>query len=354
MCPLEWGLGHAGRMIPLIRILQEKGHDILIGAGRKLQVFFRNEVTDVRYIDLPGFRPSYSRYLPQYAALLLRVPVLLFHIAAEHVRLKKIIKDNKIDIVISDNRFGLWNRNIKTIYITHQVRIPFPGKFRSLERIGTGFHRFFIKRYSYCLVPDLPGELNLSGRLSHGVSLSGTTRYIGILSRFTECYPACQSGKDLIPDITLVLSGPEPQKGILRDKVVRLLKKTGSESVILEGKPGNSECVRTGNIISYNHLSSGEMKAILSNSKYVITRSGYTSIMELVSMNRTALLIPTPGQTEQEYLADHLSAKGWFTTVSQNKLNSGTILQSSIPVDSGRILAESRVLLEEALNEVLK
>jgi spore coat polysaccharide biosynthesis predicted glycosyltransferase SpsG len=355
VCPLEWGLGHAGRMIPLVRRLQEKGHNLFIGAGSELQRFFHAELTGVKYIDFRGFSPSYSVHLPQYAALLLRMPVLIFHAAAEHFRLKRIIKNNNIDIVISDNRFGLWNRKVKTVYVTHQVRIPFPEKFRSYEWIGTGLHRFIIKKYSFCFIPDLPGELNLSGRLSHEVKMTVTTRFIGILSKFTDCHPAQKSGKESVPDITIILSGPEPQKGILRQKLVGIFKEKGLKVVILEGKPGTSEPVsRIGNTISYNHLPSGEMAELLTCSKNIITRSGYTSIMELISLNRTALLIPTPGQTEQEYLAKYLSAKGWFTAVSQRALNLETVLLTPKPFDSVKILAESRILLEEALDEVLK
>ncbi|MDP4222420.1 MAG: glycosyltransferase family protein [Bacteroidota bacterium] len=355
VCPLEWGLGHAGRMIPLVRRLQEKGHNVFIGAGSELQRFFRSELTGVKYIDFRGFSPSYSVQLPQYAALLMRLPVLIFHIIAEHIRLKRIIKDNKIDIVISDNRFGLWNRKIKSIYLTHQVRIPFPEKFRSLEWIGTGFHRFIIKKYSFCFIPDLPGELNLSGRLSHGVNMTLTTRFIGILSRFTDCYPSQHPEKESFPDITIILSGPEPQKGILRQILVGIFKEKELKVVILEGKPGTIEPVtRIGNTISYNHLSSGEMAELLSGSKNIITRSGYTSIMELVSLNRSALLIPTPGQTEQEYLARYLSAKGWFMTVSQRALNLETVLLPPKQFDSVKMVAESRILLEEALDEILK
>jgi UDP-N-acetylglucosamine transferase subunit ALG13 len=342
-------------MIPLARKLQEADNNILVGSGRELQQFFRNELSEITYIDFQGFKPSYSRFLPQYLSLLLRTPALVFQIVSEHFRLKKIIRENQIDILISDNRFGLWNRNIKTVYVTHQPRIPFPEKLRFLEWTGIVFHRFFIRRYSFCFIPDLPGKLNVSGRLSHDVKLPGNVKYIGILSRFMfGTLPGGTNKADFQHNV-IILSGPEPQKEILRKKLVKILKDIEPCTVILEGKPGSSsEATRTGNIISYNHLSSGEMQNIITSSSCIITRSGYTAIMELISLNRSALLIPTPGQTEQEYLARYLSEKGWFITVSQKSLDNELVFQSGKSTDAGELISESRALLENALEELLK
>ena len=184
ICPLEWGLGHAARMIPLARKLREMNNNIIIGSGEEHLALFRNEVPGLSYIKFTGFKPGYSSFLPQYLTLLLKTPLLLYHIIREHFRLKKIIREHSIDIVISDNRFGLWNRNITTVYITHMPLIPFPKSLRFLEFIGILLHRAVIKKYSLCFIPDLPGELNVSGRLSHRIKLPDNVRFTGILSRF--------------------------------------------------------------------------------------------------------------------------------------------------------------------------
>jgi len=152
ICPLEWGLGHAARMIPLARILMELDHNVFIASGRDHLNLFRAELPGLKYIDFPGYKPVYSRHLPQYIPLLLKTPLLVFHIFREHYRLKKLIVEHSIDLVISDNRFGLWNSKIRTAYITHMPLIPFPKPFRFLEFIGIRFHRFFIERYSLCLI----------------------------------------------------------------------------------------------------------------------------------------------------------------------------------------------------------
>ncbi len=354
ICPLEWGLGHAGRMIPLAGKLLERQNNVFIGTGKEHQSFFRNEISGLNYIDFPGFSPAYSKYLPQYIALLLRTPLLFYHILAEHIRLKSIIHKNKIDIVISDNRIGLWNRNIKSVYVTHQPVIPLPGKLKFLEWIGIRFHRFFIRKYSFCFIPDLPGDLNLSGRLTHSGGLTENVRFIGILSRFAALPNSQQNPTKEFPHNTVILSGPEPQRGILREKLVRFLEQTEPPTVILEGKPGiSSEPVRSGNFISYNHLPANEMRDVITGSEHIISRSGYTTVMELISLNCTALLIPTPGQTEQEYLAEYLSAKGWFTALKQKNITTGiTITKGNVKLPDG-IIEESRGLLEKTLDELL-
>jgi spore coat polysaccharide biosynthesis predicted glycosyltransferase SpsG len=354
ICPLEWGLGHAGRVIPLVIILQKMNNEIFIGAGREHLAFFRRELSGITYIDFPGFSPKYSRIFPQYITLLVKTPLFLFHTIAEHLRLKSIIRKYKIDLVISDNRFGLWNNKIKTVYITHLPVIPLPPRLKSLEWIGILFHRYIIKKYSCCFIPDLPGELNISGRLTHGLKLPSNVRFIGILSRFTYIDQSLIDNGAPPQHYTLILSGPEPQRGILRKKMTSILEKMELPTVVLEGKPvENHELNQSGNIFSYSHLPSPALKRLLLESGCIISRSGYSTIMELISLKSSALLIPTPGQTEQEYLAEYLESKGWFSIVTQKMLKPGLELPEKKIIPSDRIIAESRELLDKALEELL-
>jgi len=355
ICPLEWGLGHAGRMIPLAAKLRGMNNNIFIGAGEEHLSLFRKELPGLSYIDFTGYRPRYSGFLPQYLKLLPDTPVLLFHIIREHIRLKKIIREHAIDIVISDNRFGLWNRKITSVYVTHMPRIPFPAAFSFLEFAGVLLHRCVIKKYSFCFIPDLPGELNISGRLSHGIKLPANVRYTGILSRFTDLI--AKENKDPVNKRhnTVILSGPEPQKNILKKLLTDILQGRQLLTVFLGGDPAGSESpVQSGSIIFFDHLTSSEMKEVIINSDLIITRAGYSVLMELISLNRSALLIPTPGQTEQEYLAQRLSKMGWFTTISQKKIKDGDPLPSVEPGWPDELILNSRLLLEKALDEMLK
>ena len=342
-------------MIPLAAKLRDMNNNIFIGAGEKHLSFFRKELPGISYIDFPGYSPSYSRILPQYLKLLLDTPILLFHIIREHIRLKGIISSHDIDIVISDNRFGLWNKKITTVYFTHMPRIQFPSALSFLEFIGVWLHRIIIKKYSFCFIPDLPGEINLSGRLSHGVKLPANVRFTGILSRFTDI--ETKENKDPLDDKhnTVILSGPEPQKSIIKGKLIDYFQEKKLPTLFLCGNPDGSNLPhRSGNLVFIDHLPSSAMRDVIKRSDLIIARPGYTLIMELISLNRSALLVPTPGQTEQEYLAQRLSGMGWFTAISQKNIGDGIpgdIINHQWPED---IITDSSLLLEKALDEMLK
>jgi hypothetical protein len=354
ICPLEWGLGHATRMIPVARKLREMHNNIFIASGEEHLSLYQNELPGLTLIKFDGFKPGYSRFFPQYIALLLKTPNLLYHVIREHFVLKRIIYEYSIDIVISDNRFGLWNRKITTVYVTHMPLIPLPKSLRFLEFIGILLHKAVIKKYSLCFIPDLPGELNISGRLSHGLKLAENTRFIGILSRFATPDLSYKVNPVKFEHNTVILSGPEPQREILKQKLIVLLKGKEPLTVMLEGNPGKSdENVRSGNIVFFSHLPSSEMKEMIKGSRSIISRSGYTTIMELINLNCSALLIPTPGQIEQEYLAEYLSQKGWFYTIPQSKLENGISMASKKAEWSDEIIGQSEILLTEALQELL-
>ena len=353
ICPLEWGLGHAARMIPVAKRLRELNNNVFIGSGEIHLSLFRNEVPGLTYIDFPGFSPSYSRILPQYLALLFQTPVFLYHIFREHFRLKKIINDYAIDIIISDNRLGLWNSRLKTVYVTHLPLIPLPRSLKFLELPGVLIHRAVIKRFSFCFIPDLPGEVNISGRLSHDVKVPGNVRYIGIISRFSNESSDAANPAPFIHN-TVILSGPEPQREILKRKLISFFSNKTPPTVFFEGKPGTGTITKSGNIISYSHLQASEMKEVIKSSEKIISRSGYTTIMDLISLGCPALLIPTPGQTEQEYLAGYLSEKKWFSTSAQSKVESGDFISAKNAMWPDVLIKESKILFEAALNELLE
>jgi hypothetical protein len=340
-------------MIPVATELQKLNHKVIFASGEEHLKLIQTELPGCSYINFPGFNPGYSHHLPQYFSMLLKIPLLAYHILLEHSRLKKIIREYSIDIVISDNRFGLWNRNIITAYVTHMPLIPFPKKMKFLEPVGVFIHRQIIRKFNLCLVPDLPGEKNISGRLSHGLKLPQNVRYIGILSRFSTATLTDPVLADFRYN-SIILSGPEPQKEILKQKLISLFRDKEPYTVILEGKPGTVEKERRiGNIILYNHLPTDNLKRIISGCEGIISRSGYTSVMDLVTMKCRALLIPTPGQTEQEYLAEYLSELGLFSYVSQCDIEHGISFPGKKTSDNDDFIEESRILLHNALRELL-
>jgi hypothetical protein len=353
ICPLEWGLGHAARMIPVASRLQDLDCRVFVGAGKNHLSLFRSELKDLDYIDFSGFSPAYSAVFPQYLIMLIKSPFLLYHIIRDHYRLNKIISRYNIDIVISDNRFGCWNKRIMSVYVTHMPRIPFPFPWKVLEKVGIILHRWVIRKYDYCMIPDLPGKDNLSGLLSHNLKLPGNIRYTGIMSRFDSLIPG--SGKFNFPHNTIILSGPEPQKSILRKKLIAVKKIQDQPTVVLEGKPGlPGEPSVEGMIIMYNHMKTAEMAEVIKTGNLTISRPGYTTLMDLVFLGCTGLLIPTPGQTEQEYLARYLSEKRWFSTIDQKNLKEDIIPRMETPLFPPDIAERSKQLLDDFLDELLK
>jgi uncharacterized protein (TIGR00661 family) len=352
--PLEWGLGHAGRTLCLAEELRKQGNKIFFAAGKVHLEFLKKESPDAEFLNFPGFKPRYSKVLPQYLAMLFQTPVLLFHIIKDHLLLPRLIKSYSIDLVISDNRFGMWTGRVPCVYITHMLIIPLPPELKGLESIGKMLHRWIITRYDYCLIPDLPGETNLSGRLSHGIKHPHNVRYAGLLSRFINSAPDNKYVAEAENPVLLILSGPEPQKSIFRDRVIRSITGDRKKLIILEGRPDAGYEKRTEGLVSYISLPSrAQMAGLIRWADLIITRSGYTSIMELVSLGRSAVLIPTPGQTEQEYLAEWLSDKGWFRTVRQNEISEELFSGAEeLAVPEG-LPDQSRVLLNAVLKEIL-
>jgi hypothetical protein len=354
--PLNWGFGHAGRMIPLALALQRRGCEVVFAADPPLLRMVGMELPGITLIEIPGLRIRYSRLLPQYVCIFMQLPVLAASAVRDHRVLRRLAAEIRPEVIISDNRFGFWHKDIFSVYVTHQVRIAFPGFIRWLEPVAAWLHRIIIKRYDLCLVPDYPGEENLSGKLSHGKKLPRNVVFKGPLSRFevSDIVPlspfpgnhdtvfAWLSGHDPIsgsaagpghastcpPDIAtfrdqpyacLILSGPEPQHSLLLEKVAESFKTF--PLVVLSAVPVKSRRHSGAEIRLIISADTATMRDVITGASMVIARSGYTSVMELASLGKGAVLIPTPGQTEQEYLGRHLDGRYGFITLQQNRLD---------------------------------
>ena len=304
IAPLDWGLGHATRCIPIINALINNGYTVIIAAEGAQLVLLQTEFPDLAILPLKGYRVKYSRYkwaLP--FKLFIQLPGIFQTIRYEKKWLQKTIKEQQIDMVIADNRYGLSSKTIPCIFITHQLRIQIP--FVWLEKFIQKINYGFIDQFTRCWIPDVLGEINLAGELSHPAVIPNTkVQYIGLLSRFQK--------KQTIKkyDCCIILSGPEPQRTLLEEKICNSLFQFKGETLIIRGKPGSNETISVpGNVKVINHLPGYEMQEAILQSDYVISRSGYTTVMELIALEKRSILIPTPGQTEQEYLANWLQQK---------------------------------------------
>ena len=347
--PLNWGFGHAGRMIPIAQRLQQMGHEIIFGADADLIPMIRQELPGIEVIEVPGIKMHYSRFMPQYMAVLLQVPAVIFASVREHRHLKRIIRHKHPDIVISDNRFGFFNRNLFCVYVTHMIRIPFPKPFRFLDFIGIILHRKIINRYDACLVPDIMGPANLAGALSHVKKRYAKIIYAGLLSRFKAVNPMPAETE---PYICLILSGPEPQRTILLRKVSSAAEKNKKKLIVLSTTKVDSSNNKD-NITFVIGRPSSVLQSYIEKAEVVICRSGYTSLMELVSLSKRAIIIPTPGQTEQEYLGEYNNGRWGFTCIRQNEIDKIDFQGMTYPEYDTTFNEGSFRLIDEALNEIL-
>ncbi len=303
VCPLDWGIGHASRCVPIIDELLEQGANAIIGADKRPLAFLKSEYPQLKTIVFPGYEFSYPKNGNMVIKMGLQVPKIMAGIRREHILLDKIINGHKIDAVISDNRFGLWSKRIPAIFMTHQLRVKIPGKNQFGEKMLFRLNKWFVNKYKECWVPDFAGDNNLSGELSHFQNDIGSLFYIGPLSRFSKIKSDSVS-KKFQNDILVVLSGPEPQRTILENKILGELQKLDLKCIVVGGKTELKEQKRISeDILFHSHLDSNDLFEAFQNSGFIISRPGYSTIMDLAALGKKAVFIPTPGQTEQEYLA---------------------------------------------------
>jgi len=282
--------------------------------------FLQKEFPQLTFIPFEDYKIRYQKKGSLTFKMLLSIPLIIKGIYKEHRRLQQIIDDFKIDAVISDNRYGLFTRKIPCVFMTHQLFIKIPAYLRFTSPLARCVTRFFINRYDECWIPDFEGAENLSGELSHGRTTGKNTFYIGSLSRFGSG----ENGLDAeySYDLLVMLSGPEPQRRILEEKVFDQLKTSDLKTIVVQGIT-DKEIVFDLNpkVKVYSHLETRLLQKFMTESKIILCRSGYSTIMDLAALGKKAIFIPTPGQTEQEYLAKYHLENQHFYSIAQKNLS---------------------------------
>ena len=317
-------MGHATRCIPIINELLLNSCEVLIAAEGATAELLRSEFPRLEFLPIMGYRMRYSRkkiFLP--FKLFVQFPKIIYTIYSEHQWLKKAIKKYKITAVISDNRFGMYSKKVPCIYITHQLLIKTGNSFT--EKIAQQIHYHFIKKYNECWVPDYEND-GIAGQLSHPKKTLPHIKYIGCLSRFTP--------NDLLKkkyDLLIILSGPEPQRTTFEKMLLRELEEYQGCVLFVRGLPDANDIITAANknIDIQNHLIAKDLNNVILQSGIIVSRCGYTTIMDLIKLGKKAILVPTPGQTEQEYLATYLKEKKVFFTVDQNKFSLHFVLKNA-------------------------
>ncbi len=295
VAPLHWGLGHATRCIPIIEALIESGFDVLIASDGNALLLLQKEFPKLQFLELPSYTISYSKTGSDFKwKILFQLPKIARAIYKENKVLKQIISNYNIDGIISDNRLGLFSSKVPSVFITHQLTLLTGNTTWFSSKI----HRFFIEKFSQCWIPDVSGIPNLSGDLGRSKMNFKNKIYIGPLSRFKKNTNIQQE------QILVILSGPEPQRTLLEEKLVIKLAGLPKKILFVKGILEENQHIKTeNNITFYNFMTTEELEIAINESDFVICRSGYTSVMDLAILNKKAFFIPTPGQFEQNYLA---------------------------------------------------
>ncbi|HMO40495.1 MAG TPA: glycosyltransferase [Saprospiraceae bacterium] len=319
---LDWGLGHATRCIPLIHTLLAQGATVIPASNGRARALLQAEFPHLTIEQLPAYRIRYA-YKNMYFNIGVQMPGIAATIRQEYQALKKLIAQHQINGVISDNRFGCYSPYVPCVFITHQVQIQVPNA--RLQQIVNTANHHYIHHFSACWIPDLPGEASLSGSLSEHGRLRIPVRHLGVLSRMQPMeVPA-------VHDCAIVLSGPEPQRSRLEDMLIAQAKTLPQRSLVVQGQ---TEAYRhwqaADNVEIISFLTGAALNRAMAAARSIVCRSGYSSIMDLAMLGKKAILIPTPGQTEQHYLAQRFHEQRIFYRQWQHQLDLGQALSEHL------------------------
>jgi uncharacterized protein (TIGR00661 family) len=319
----SWGLGHATRSLPILRKLIDEGNQVtIVATGSSLELLKMELGTRADYIDIPDYPLPYTEksnvFLLKFAFFL---PTMTKALIKEHKRIKKLLDKRRFDIIISDNRYGVFHKDVKSLLITHQLRVMAPRRIKAIEN---GFERFnaYIQRYfKYVMVPDYEDD-GISGDLAHNLNIIKNARlvYFGILSDFKKL--------DVVQDVDFLfsISGPEPQRSVMENLILENINDIRGKIIVSLGRKTNDDVDKmrstlNENIQLFDFLPRKERELIMNRSKFIVSRSGYSTLMDIYTLRKKAMFIPTPQQTEQEYLARHHEGRGNFYYIDQDKLN---------------------------------
>ncbi len=310
VAPLNWGLGHATRCIPIINALIDQGIAPVIASDGAALSLLKKEFPELQTKTLPSYHIEYSKKGGNFKLkMLLNSPKIVHTINAEKKAIKRILEEEKFCGIISDNRMGVRHKSVSSVFITHQLTV-LSGNTTSFS---TKLHNKYIKKFDVCWVPDMADDPNLSGELGHPKKSTVPVMYLGPLSRFKY---------QIVPkryDIMVLLSGPEPQRTLLEQKLFQEFEQSDKKIVFVRGLiEGTQQTFVKNNITIHNYLTGKDLENTINSSNLIISRSGYTTVMDLAKLKKKAFFIPTPGQFEQEYLAQRLTLNKLVPSCNQN------------------------------------
>ena len=348
VAPLNWGLGHATRCMPIINELLTQNVKVIIASDGTALDLLRKEYPQLTFVELPAYNVTYKTPNMTWN-IATQAPKIAIAMFREFFALQRIIRQYKINAVISDNRYGCWTWKVPTAFITHQVNIQIPNSI--LQFLVSWWNYLVLHLFKTIWIPDVPNEPNIAGELAHNFPIRHA-KYIGILSRMKPLKVQQEY------DLGIILSGPEPQRTYLEEKLLQQIEKyqknyPNTKVLFVKGKMSVEEKIETDNLEIYGYLTAKQLNQKMAACRLIIARSGYSTVMDLVAMNKKAILIPTPGQTEQLYLARLYQQQYIFYTVAQSEFELAKALNVSKLYQGFQTNFQAKELLQKEVNRLL-
>jgi hypothetical protein len=338
LSPLDWGLGHTTRCIPVIQQFIHEGCEVIIACNSQQKTLLEAEFPHLTYHELEGYGIRYAknRWITM-SRILFQLPKMMIRVKREHRWLQEFLSANPVEAIISDNRFGLYSKEIPSVFITHQLAVK-TGMGAWFDRRARALNYSRINRFTEVWIPDNGNGYSIAGELAKPDELpSPPVKYLGGISRFEACNAidnAVEEGAELDGflleetvsrqiDLLIILSGPEPQRSIFEQMLLEQLPSFKGTVVLVRALPGkNNEGEKIlPHVTSFHHLPAHALNRMVCKAALVISRSGYTTVMDLLKTKKKSILVPTPGQAEQEYLAIHLEKEKLACSFAQDRFN---------------------------------
>lgn len=283
-------------------------------------MLLRENFPDVPQLELPGYAVTYSRSGGTFVVKILsQVPRILRAIRNERNWLRRMQAAHRFDLVISDNRYGLKIEGLPAVIMTHQLQI-LTGFGPAADYVMRKLHYRMLGKFDACWVVDEQANGGLGGKLSHPADIPEGARYVGLLSQLNDPAPEMPVQSK---EVLVLLSGPEPMRTLFEKRLMeQMAGLTDYQFRLVAGNPGGAMPARLPAHVRYaTHVNASGLSEAMGAAGLVICRSGYSTLMDLAALGKKALLVPTPGQSEQMYLAAHLQRKGIALSRSQALLN---------------------------------
>lgn len=345
VAPLDWGLGHATRCVPIVKEFLRQGAEVELAVVKANAGFFREVFPELRQRVAPGYNVVYPKYGFNMALWLLKNSAHLNAVMRYEKRYaEEMVERHGYDVLFSDNRFAFFSKKAYSVYMTHQRRIAFPPALAAFEGVGIRWHRARMKNFDEVWVPDVETAPGYAGALSHlpalrgerisfGVGGAPAVRFVGPLSRFdAPCSGASRVAGSLNAGkyrVVAVISGVEPARTQFENRLRDILRDVPGEHLMILGKPQAPRRHWTeGNIEFVTHLPTGDFARAVRDADWVISRGGYSTVMDMAYLGAKCIFVPTPGQYEQVVLARDLATAGYAVNIPANRLSVESLLDA--------------------------